>query len=65
MPMQNLPGLSIRYISDDGLHREDGPAVEYIGGSCKGDKYWWLDGKCLDVKTQEQFELYMRLKVFW
>jgi len=28
------------------LHRIDGPAVEWMHGSMKGRKEWWLEGKC-------------------
>ena len=32
----------IEYRNEDGfLHREDGPAVEYLNG----DKSWWVNGK--------------------
>ena len=27
------------------LHREDGPAVEYVSG----DKVWYLNGKCIQT----------------
>ena len=30
-----------RWYSNDKLHREDGPAVEYADG----DKFWYLNGK--------------------
>lgn len=29
------------WYKNDILHREDGPAVEYLNG----DKYWYIDGK--------------------
>ena len=33
---------TVRYRnSDDQLHREDGPAVEYADGT----RQWWIDGK--------------------
>ena len=31
-----------RWFLNDKLHREDGPAVEYVNGS----KEWYLNGKC-------------------
>jgi hypothetical protein len=43
------------------LHRDDGPAIEWH----KGYKEWWLNGKHIICKTQEQFEQFMRLKAFW
>jgi hypothetical protein len=30
-----------KYYKDDKLHREDGPAVEYVNGT----KDWYIDGK--------------------
>jgi hypothetical protein len=30
-----------QWYKDDTLHREDGPACEWVNG----DKYWYLDGK--------------------
>jgi hypothetical protein len=56
------------------LHREDGPAVEfrYVGiTAAEKDLFqpprieWWYHGKRLPVKTQQEFEQYMRMKVFW
>jgi hypothetical protein len=49
------------------LHREDGPAVEYpltMDSSLRGRKFWWYKNKQVDVKTQEEFERWMRLKAF-
>ena len=45
----------------DQLHRVDGPAYEYAGGY----KAWYINGKELPVKTQQEFEQYMRLIAFW
>jgi hypothetical protein len=42
-------------------HREDGPAIEFADGT----KYWYLDGKPVDVQTQEQFLRMMKMKAFW
>ena len=30
-----------RWYSNDKLHREDGPAIEYVDG----DKSWWINGQ--------------------
>jgi hypothetical protein len=60
-------GLTINYLGDKcwylhgNLHREDGPAIEYANGT----KYWYLDGKPVNVQTQEQFLRMMKMKVFW
>lgn len=42
------------------LHRIDGPALDW-----KGNPGWYLHGKSIPVKTQEEFERYLRLKAFW
>ena len=38
-------------------HREDGPAIDN-GYS----KQWWLNGERVDVKTQKEFDEYMKRK---
>jgi hypothetical protein len=43
------------------LHREDGPAIENTSGVIR----WYYHGKLLPVKTQEEFLIYIKLKVFW
>ena len=43
------------------LHRVDGPAREFTNG----DKYWYYEGKFIDCKSQEEFERYIKLKLFW
>lgn len=36
----------IRYIDDNQLlHREDGPAIEYVSGPFEGHKVWMIHGK--------------------
>jgi len=42
-------------------HREDGPAVEWSDGT----KQWWLHGKWINVSSQEEFERFMKLELFW
>jgi hypothetical protein len=42
-------------------HREDGPAIE---DDVAGPE-WWVQGKGIPVKTQQEFEQYMRMKAFW
>lgn len=37
---------TICYYSNNKLHREDGPAIEWTAGAARaGDKYWYLNGK--------------------
>jgi hypothetical protein len=38
---RELPGKTEWYNEQGLLHREDGPAVEYVDG----DKTWWVNGK--------------------
>jgi hypothetical protein len=42
-------------------HREDGPAI--IFGN--GDMAWFLNDQKVEVKSQEEFEKYLKLKSFW
>ena len=42
-------------------HRLDGPALIWSNGN----EEWWIDGKQINCKTQEEFEQYLRLKAFW
>jgi hypothetical protein len=42
-------------------HRIDGPAIEYSNG----EKYWFYEGEETDCKLQEEFERYLKLKLFW
>ena len=34
-----------QYVEDGVRHRNDGPAVIYHSGKCKGDIEWWWQGK--------------------
>jgi hypothetical protein len=43
------------------LHRLDGPAEECPDGT----KSWWIEGKQVDCESQEEFERYLKLKLFW
>jgi hypothetical protein len=49
------------YYLYDKLHRIDGPAEEYVYGT----QFWWIEGEQLKCKTQEEFERYIKLKLFW
>jgi len=42
------------------LHRLDGPAQEWNSG----EKGWRIDGEKIPVKSQEEFERYLKLIVF-
>jgi hypothetical protein len=42
-------------------HRLDGPACLWANGT----KEWWINGKRLDVSTDEEFERLIKMKVFW
>lgn len=41
-------------------HRIDGPAVE----RCDGTKYWYYEGLEINVSSQEEFEQWLKYKVF-
>ena len=49
------------FFSKHKVHNEDGPAAIKQDGTME----WWLDGKKLFCKTQQEFECYMRNKAFW
>ena len=44
------------------LHRIDGPAEDEWYSKTK---YWWLEGKQINCKSQEEFERLIKLKLFW
>lgn len=43
------------------LHREDGPAVEYLDGT----KEWWYKNTKLDCSSDKEFAQYLKMKAFW
>lgn len=45
----------------DRLHRLDGPALEKADGS----KEWYYRGERVFCASQERFEKYLKLKIFW
>jgi hypothetical protein len=66
--LHRLNGPAIDYYNrykewyQNGLcHRLDGPACECANGS----KYWFYEGKKIGCKSQEEFERYIKLKLFW
>jgi len=50
-----------RWILNGKLHREDGPAIEYVNGP----KYWWYHGERILCSSQEEFERLLKLKALW
>jgi len=64
-------GCCLRYVQDRELHREDGPAVEYLDPF--PEKYWWyhgenahwiIDGKRIHCSSQQDFERWKKLRLF-
>jgi len=52
---------TICYLNEKNqLHREDGPAMEYLDNY----KSWYLNGNRINVNSQEEFERYLKLIVF-
>ena len=49
------------YYLNDKKHRIDGPAIE----CANGEKYWHYKGKFIECNLQEEFERYVKLKLFW
>jgi hypothetical protein len=50
------------FLNDEiGLHREEGPAIEWDDGS----QQWWYHGRIVSCESQEEFERWLRLKAFW
>lgn len=47
---------SVKHFFGGVLHQATGPAVVYDNG----DLEWWVNGRHIDVKTQEEFEEYLR-----
>jgi hypothetical protein len=43
------------------LHRLDGPASEFADGG----KEWFIEDEQIPCFTQEEFEKYLKLKLFW
>jgi hypothetical protein len=47
------------------LHRLDGPAIEWNIEWNIGNKEWYYEGKEINCKSQEEFERYIKLRLFW
>jgi hypothetical protein len=54
-------GATFHYNEHGSHHRGDGPAIEY---SITGSKYWYLNGKRINVKSQKEFEQFKKLMAF-
>jgi hypothetical protein len=52
---------NIFHYKNDAIHRDDGPAVEYVYSQIKE---YWLDGEELPVNSDKEFEQYKRLVAF-
>jgi hypothetical protein len=48
------------WCQNDKLHREDGPAVELANGN----KRWYFNGNEIVVKSQEEYEKYIKYMNF-
>ena len=66
--LHRIDGPACEYINgdkfwyqNDELSRLDGPAREFANG----EKDWWIEGKYIDCNSQEEFERYLKLKLFW
>lgn len=56
------PIIEYWFQDDQGLtHCEDGPAFKWHGE----EPEWYIHGRKLSCKTQEEFERVKKLKVFW
>src|SRR5258708_6182686 len=55
-PAISFVGMKVWYINGK-RHRLDGPAVEVI----TGERYWWHQGKYIPVRSQENYERYLKL----
>lgn len=48
------------YYVNGALHRLEGPAVNWFH-----NPEWFINGKLINVNSQEEFERYLKLKAFW
>ena len=58
--MKNSEGTKTWYNSQNQLHRDDGPAIEWMGG----DKYWYQNGK-LHREDGPAVELTNGIQFWW
>ena len=62
---EDLPAIEFfsgakHWCLDGKLHRINGPAIEMA----TGNKLWYLDGEHINCRTQEEFEHYLKYRVF-
>ena len=58
-PAINVDGF-LAYCVHGEYHRLDGPAIEFASG----DQSWYYNGQYIPVKSQEEFERYLKLMAF-
>lgn len=58
-PATEYPNGDKEWYLNGKLHREDGPAIDG-----EKHKYWYWHGEFVDVKSQEEFEIWKRFKNF-
>lgn len=58
--IEDISGDKFWFINGQ-LHRLDGPASEFADGT----KEWFWHDRFIPVKSQKQFERYLKLKAFW
>jgi hypothetical protein len=49
-----------RWYKDNKSHRENGPAISITSGY----KQWWYEGRFITEKSQEDFERWLKLRLF-
>ncbi len=60
-PVCNIYKNTKMWTNSEGkLHREDGPAI--VWGKIND---YYFRGKQIDVKTDEEFQRFIKLKAFW
>jgi hypothetical protein len=64
-PAVEWPDGSSIWVYNGRQHRLDGPAKHILVSNKIWYDTWWVDGKLVPVKSQKEFEQYLKLKVFW
>ena len=57
----------IGYYKGGRYHRLSGPARVWLDChlSCPGLQLWFFEGDLINVKSQQEFEKYLKMKAFW